>query len=286
MRQSGRGSPRPDWHGRGRKLTLKLVQKPRPAQSGYGTRGPWRNKPGQDLLAQSMSGLPWLNGNADQPPLPFALSVADMYAGVHLVQGILACLLRRSIAKKGGLVEVSLMESILDMQFEALTVYLNDNGKLPQRSALSSAHPYVAAPYGISATADGYLALAMGSVPRLGELLGCPELGRFTDPQSWFAKRDEIKTILAGRLQSRPTADWLGILEPAGVWCADVFTWQDLMKQEGFKALDMIQEVEGNGVRFRTTRCPIRIDGEILKDTAGAPGIGENTPNLCREFKP
>ena len=233
-----------------------------------------------------MSGLPWLNGNADQPPLPFALSVADMYAGVHLVQGILACLLRRSIAKKGGLVEVSLMESILDMQFEALTVYLNDNGKLPQRSALSSAHPYVAAPYGISATADGYLALAMGSVPRLGELLGCPELGRFTDPQSWFSKRDEIKTILAGRLQSRPTADWLGILEPAGVWCADVFTWQDLMKQEGFKALDMIQEVEGNGVRFRTTRCPIRIDGEILKDTAGAPGIGENTPNLCREFKP
>jgi CoA:oxalate CoA-transferase len=86
--------------------------------SGYGKEGPWKDKPGQDLLVQSLSGLTWLNGNADQPPVPFALAAADMFTGAHLVQGILACLVRRGRTGIGGLVEVSLLESILDFQFE------------------------------------------------------------------------------------------------------------------------------------------------------------------------
>jgi CoA:oxalate CoA-transferase len=80
--------------------------------SWYGKEGPWQNKPGQDLLVQSLSGLPWLNGNADQPPVPLALSVADMMTGAHLVQGLLAALVRRGKTGYGGLVEVSLIESI------------------------------------------------------------------------------------------------------------------------------------------------------------------------------
>ena len=63
--------------------------------TGYGDRGPWRDKPGQDLLAQSLSGLAWLSGDAAQGPVPMGLAVADMLAGAHLVQGILACLVRR-----------------------------------------------------------------------------------------------------------------------------------------------------------------------------------------------
>lgn len=141
--------------------------------TGYGKVGPWRDKPGQDLLAQALSGLPWLNGNADHPPLPFGLSVADLFAGAHLVQGILACLVRRGITGCGGRVEVSLMESILDAQFELLTTFMNDGGKAPIRSAVNNGNPYLGAPYGIYETADGFLALAMGSVSRLGELLGC-----------------------------------------------------------------------------------------------------------------
>src|ERR1035441_2298771 len=66
--------------------------------TGYGKHGPWSQKPGQDLLVQSMSGLVWLSGVANDPPTPMGLSVADMYAGAHLVQGILACLVRRGIS--------------------------------------------------------------------------------------------------------------------------------------------------------------------------------------------
>ncbi|HUZ47241.1 MAG TPA: CaiB/BaiF CoA-transferase family protein [Terriglobia bacterium] len=253
--------------------------------TGYGKKGPWRDKPGQDLLAQSLSGLAWLNGNADQPPIPFGLATADMFAGAYLVQGILACLVRRGKTGKGGHVEVSLLEAVLDHQFEVLTTHLNDGGKLPERSSINNAHAYLAAPYGIYSTADGYLAIAMGSVTRLGELMGCEALVRYRDPNTWFTQRDEIKRILAQHLESQTTEHWLSILEPADVWCSDVFTWPKLLRHEGFKALDMLQSVRrANGAALVTTRCPIRVDGEIYKSSLGAPRVGEHTEEIAREF--
>jgi CoA:oxalate CoA-transferase len=253
--------------------------------TGYGKLGPWRNKPGQDLLVQCLSGLAWLNGNADQPPVPFGLAAADLFAGAHLVQGILACLIRRSITARGGKVEVSLLESILDFQFEVLTTHLNDGGQLPQRSAINNAHAYLGAPYGIYSTADGYLALAMGSVKRLGELLNCPALLAYSDPKLLFDRRDEIKGILVDHLKTQTTAHWLSILELADVWCSDVYTWPKLLQDEAFQVLDMVQEVSRrSGVSLRTTRCPIRIDGEILKSAQGAPRVGEHTEQIVREF--
>ncbi len=253
--------------------------------TGYGDKGPWKDKPGQDLLVQSLSGLPWLNGNADMPPTPFGLSVADMFTGAHLVQGILACLVRRGITERGGLVEVSLMESVLDLQFEVLTTHLNDGGKLPQRSTVNNANAYLAAPYGIYATQDGYLALAMMPVPRLGELIGCAALLTYTDPADLFSQRDEIKRILVEHMQTRTTAEWLSILEPQDVWCAEVQTWDKLLVHEGFLALDAIQDVRrDDGIEFRTTRCPIRIDGEIYKSTKAAPRVGQHTDKIVNEY--
>jgi CoA:oxalate CoA-transferase len=253
--------------------------------TGYGQRGPWSSKPGQDLLAQSLSGLAWLNGNADQPPMPFGLAVADMFAGALLVEGILACLVRRGKTGQGGLVEVSLLEAVLDFQFEVLTTHLNDGGKLPERSAVNNAHAYLGAPYGIYATEDGFLALAMGAVTKLGELLDCPPLSQYSDRKIWFTKRDEIKRILADHLRTRTTAAWLSILEAADIWCSDVFTWPQLLQHEGFKALDMLQEVRrDNGTRLLTTRCPIRIDGSVYKSSRGAPRVGEHTRQIDEEF--
>jgi CoA:oxalate CoA-transferase len=259
--------------------------------TGYGTTGPWSTKPGQDLLIQSLSGLPWLNGDADQPPVPFGLAVSDMMAGAHLVQGILACLVRRSITGAGGRVEVSLLESTLDLQFEVLTTYLNDGGKLPQRSAINNAHAYLGAPYGIYKTSDGYIALAMQPIVRLGELLNCTPLLRYTDPKALFDQRDEIKTILVEHLRQHTTAHWLGILEPADVWCADVFNWDRLFEHEAFHTLDMVQNIgSGTDRSMRTTRCPIRIDGALLTSPRGAPRIGEHnnaiTAELNAESKP
>jgi CoA:oxalate CoA-transferase len=253
--------------------------------TGYGPSGPWAGKPGQDLLAQSMSGLAWLSGDEAHGPVPMGLAVADLTASAHLVQGILACLVRRGVNGEGGRVEVSLMESILDLQFEVLTTHLNDGEKHPARSAVSNGHAYLGAPYGIYATSNGYLALAMGSVPRLGELLGCDALRAFDDPQSWFSRRDEIKAALRDHLRERSTAHWLSILEPADIWCAEVLTWEKMRGTEGYRVLGMEQEVLcPGGTPLRTLRCPIRIDGEIYQSPQGAPAIGQHNEAITREF--
>lgn len=253
--------------------------------TGYGSTGPWRDKPGQDLLAQSLSGLTWLTGDAEQGPVPMGLAVADMLAGAHLVQGILALLVRRGMTGKGGLAEVSLLESVMDVQFEVFTTHLNDGGLLPQRSTVNNAHAYLAAPYGIYQTGDGWLAIAMTPIPRLGELLGCAPLLAWTDPASWFTERDAIKQVLADHLRTAPTAHWLGLLEPADVWCAEVLDWHRLRAHDGFQALGMTQRVtRPSGAALETTRCPIRIDGGILSSEVGSPTIGEHTSTIDDEF--
>ena len=253
--------------------------------TGYGSTGPWVNKPGQDLLAQALSGIVWLNGNADQPPMPFGLAVADLTASAHLVQGILATLVRRGVSGRGGRVEVNLLESALDLQFEVTSTFLNDGGREPTRSAVNNGHAYLGAPYGIYATADGSIALAMGSIPRLGELLGLASLAAFDNPKTWFTERDAIKQLIADHLVSEPTAHWLARLEPADYWCADVLTWPRLWATDAFKALDFEMEVtREDGPTLRTTRCPITIDGMHFRPTLGAPRVGQHTDRIKTEF--
>lgn len=254
--------------------------------SGYGKDGPWREKPGQDLLVQALSGSTWLSGNEGDGPVPMGLSIVDMLAGAQLAQGILACLARRTQTGDGGLVEVSMMESALDFQFEVLTNHFQDGGEEPQRTRSNSAHAYLGAPYGIYKTADGHIGLAMGKIPQLGELLGCPALLNYSEPTSWFKQRDEIKATLAEHLKTKPTAAWLAVLEPADIWCADVLDWPRLAAHEGYKVLGMEQTVErGDGFQYRTTSCPLRVDGKRPLSRLGSPKVGEHTEKIGREFE-
>ena len=253
--------------------------------SGYGDVGPWKDRPGQDLLAQALSGLSWLNGNAGDGPVPFGLSVADMYAGNHLVQGVLACLVRRGTSGRGGLADVSLLESILDFQFEVLTTYLNDGGQLPRRSAVNNANAYLPAPYGFYQTSDGHIALSMGAIPVLGELLGLSDLVAMTDERQWWSDRDEIKSMIQTKLLENTSDHWLGILEPAGWWAAPVLSWPELIDDRGFDSIDMLQRLTtSDGQTITTTRCPIRIDGRVLRSSLAAPLVGQHNEEIVRQY--
>ena len=259
--------------------------------SGYGTDGPWATKPGQDLLAQARSGLPWLNGSESSPPIPVGLSVADHLASCQLAIGVTALLVRRERTGEGGLVETSLLEGVLDLQFELLTAYFSDPGLRLRRSGIHGANAYLGAPYGVYPTADGYLALAMYPVPRIGELLGLAELGGLDDPETWTTERERIATVLGECLRTKSTQHWLDMLEPADVWCAPVLTLPELAVSEGFAAIDMLQEVRrprsdgtDEEVGVTTTRSPLRVDGRRLTSSAGAPRVGEHTEALRREF--
>ncbi|MEM9419629.1 MAG: CaiB/BaiF CoA-transferase family protein [Planctomycetota bacterium] len=253
--------------------------------SGYGSEGPWASKPGQDLLLQSLSGLTWLSGNADDGPVPMGLAIVDIWSGALLAQGLLAALVGRAKTSEGAKIEVNMLEAILDYQIEPWTVFFHD-GELPERTKSNNAHALLGAPYGIYETLDGNLALAMGRIPQLGELLECSPLLGYEDPDSWFHQRDEIKAILADHLKTQTTQAWLDVLEPADIWCAGVMDWPALMRSEGFEVLDMLQTVErGSGSTYQTTRCPIRFDGKLLKSSLGSCSLGEHNIELEQQYQ-
>lgn len=257
--------------------------------SGYGEDGPWKDLPGQDLLAQARSGLLWLTGSADDAPTPMGLAVADMLAGNALAQGILAALCGRGIHGRGALVQTSLLEAMLDFQFEVLSTHLNDGNRIPKRSGVNGAHAYLGAPYGVYATADGYLALAMTpSLKVLAELLEIDGLAPyFDDAAAMMTHRDEIKTILGATLKTRTTQDWLAVLQPADIWCSEVLSWTEMRASEAYQLLDFEQTILRNGqVRLETLRSPIRFDGATLKSPVAAPELGQHTDAVLTPLKP
>ncbi|GJM62897.1 CoA transferase [Persicobacter diffluens] len=253
--------------------------------TGYGAEGPWAKKPGQDLLVQSLSGLSYLSGNKDSNPTPVGLAVSDIMTGVHLGQGILAALVRRGKTGKGGLVEVSLLESTLDLQFEGLTTYLNDDCKAPVRAKKGSAQPYLAAPYGVYPTADGHIAIAMMPVTKLADHLQVILPDAYQLEESWFEKRDEIMNFFRSIFTEQPTSIWLEMLEAKDIWCADVLNYQQLTQHKGYQELGMEQEVVTTaGEKIKTTRFPLRLDGQQYFSKKAAPRVGEHTDRIKEEF--
>ena len=253
--------------------------------TGYGDKGPWKSLPGQDLLAQSRSGLVWLNGNGDQAPTPMGLAAADMFAGHFLVQGLVAAMVKVLKTGVGSHVQTSLMEALLDFQFEVLTTYLNNGKRKPKRSSYNNAHAYLAAPYGIYKTSDSYIAISMTPIPKLGELINLDSIKQYEKPEDAFEKRDEIKKLIGDYIVKETTQYWLDILQPADIWCAEVLEWDKMMENEGFKVLDMLQRIKRfDGLDIETLRCPIRFDDEIFKSDVAAPLIGQHTKQISEEF--
>lgn len=251
--------------------------------TGYGKKGPWKDKPGQDLLLQSMSGLVFTTGNANENPVPFGISIADIICGAHLVQGILAALIRRQKKGVGALIEVSLMESLIGFQFELFTTFYS-SGLLPERSMINNGHPLLSAPYGIYATADGFIAIAMASIERIGISLEIPALKKFQQ-QDAFSKRDEIKNIISEHLITKCSDHWLRKLKAEDLWSAGVLNWKQMQESKGYKVLQMEQTISNSaGKEITTTRCPIRINGKTLFAKKPAPQLGEHNQKIIEEL--
>lgn len=228
----------------------------------------------------------WLNGHSDEGPVPFGLAVADMFAGANICQGILAALVRKGIKGQGSHVETSLLESMVDFQFEVLATHLNDGGRLPQRSGFRSAHVGLSAPYGVYPTANGYMAIAMTPIDHLAELLEIVDLKVYADrPDTWFTQRDEIKRLIAEILVGKDTEHWLAILQPHDIWCAKVLDWVEFLQEEAFLHLDMIQSVKNvKGKSLQLTRSPLSVNGKRAECNSAAPEIGGHSAAIRSEF--
>jgi CoA:oxalate CoA-transferase len=260
--------------------------------SGYGDSGPWKDRPGQDLLAQSISGIPWLSGSHEDGPVPVGLSIADHLTSCHIAQGVTALLLRRERTGLGGHAQTSLLEAMLDLQFELLSTHLNDSTVSVTRGGRHSGHAFLAAPYGTYPTSDGYLAIAMNPLPKLGALLGLVELVDLPDPADAWVHQERVEDLLAARFLTESTQHWLDILDSSDVWCAPVLTLEQLVQHDGFAAINMTQQIsraaaetlDGDQLDLATTRSPIRIDGHTLTSDRPAPRLGQHNATVRAEF--
>ncbi len=251
--------------------------------SGYGKKGPWSNKPGQDLLIQAISGLAYSTGNNDNHPMPFGLAIADYLCGNQAVQAILAALIRRHKTGLGALLELSLMESLIDFQFEFFTTYFQTYQQ-HQRSAINNGHSLLSAPYGIYQTADSYIAIAMMPLQKLNAAIHCKELEKFAEKDA-FEKRDEIKAVLKRHFITASTDAWLQKLHEHDLWVMPVLGWPQLVKTSTYDALKIEQEISVDYKKIITTRCPIRYDKQHFLSSKPAPKLGEHTNKIKRELE-
>jgi len=164
--------------------------------SGYGETGPYAKRPGQDLILQGYSGAMWNTGKEGDPPLPLGMFVADATAAHQAVEGILAALFYRERSGKGQKVEISMLNCVMDLQVQELSVYLT-GGVKPKRTKEPLAHTLLNSPYGVYKTKDGYMTLAFGPIHLLGEALDNDRLRSFTEWKDGMEHRDEIYRIVA-----------------------------------------------------------------------------------------
>ncbi|MGH9398506.1 MAG: CaiB/BaiF CoA transferase family protein, partial [Terriglobia bacterium] len=251
--------------------------------TGYGSEGPYRNFPGQDLLVQCMSGLVWLNGRAGDPPMAVGMPIIDAVSGQQLAMGIVVALFKREVTGNGQRVEVSLLNTAIDLQAQEFTTYLNCHAE-PQRSAAGVAHAHFRAPYGIYATKDGYLALAHTPMAKLAGCLGLEELKKYEDPEAAFRSRDEIYRIVAPVFRTRTTGEWLEYLRPQDFWCGPVQTYSQLAEDQQVHLNEMVVEMPYQGSSLRLPGIPVKLSRTPGSIRCPPPGLGENTEEILSEL--
>ena len=252
--------------------------------SGYGEHGPYRDRPGQDLLVQAMSGAMLSAGRDGDEPSPAGQYLADAVTASTAFEGVLAALLHRERTGEGQLVTVNMLDAVTTLQMQELSVFTV--GRKPQqRSREALAHVYIRAPYGVFKTADGYVALAFAEPDLLGELIGEPSFAGWKAEEHGWTHRDELHERIAARLALESTAHWLELLGSAGIWIGPVYSYQDLVDDPQiahngtFVEYDHPTEgrVKTPGFPYAFSATPPRID-------RGAPLTGEHTRELLGEL--
>jgi|RhiMetdeSRZDD1v2_1073273.scaffolds.fasta_scaffold03216_20 crotonobetainyl-CoA:carnitine CoA-transferase CaiB-like acyl-CoA transferase len=252
--------------------------------TGFGSDGPYRDRPGQDLLLQAMSGLVARTGRADGPPTAVGAVIVDHHAAALYAMSILAALFARERTGVGQLVEVNLMQAALDLQGESLTAWLNGARTAGSRGPAGIASWFSPGPYGIHATADGYLAISMATPRSLADALECPELARFSEADS-FGKREEITRLVSRQLAMRPTQAWLPALERHKVWHAVVQDYEDLLADPQVCHLGAFVAAESaEGIPITLLAHPARYDGETPKVRLVPQPLGAQTRAIMTEL--
>jgi crotonobetainyl-CoA:carnitine CoA-transferase CaiB-like acyl-CoA transferase len=257
------------------------------ACSGYGQEGPYRDRPGQDLLAQVMSGLAWATGRTGGYPRTAGSYVVDAYGAMLATVGILAALQSRVHTGRGQRVDVCLLDAGLHMQCQELTYHLN-GGQFRSRENDEVGHPLEPAPYGIYPTADRrFLATSAGPWPNLCRAIGLPALETdplFDTPQKRLDRRPELQAKLAAVFRSQPRAVWLERLTAEGVWSAPVYDYGEVAEDPHIKSRGMIRtEHHAEIGDYQVIGNPIRLSETPPRYRTPPPPLGADTAQVLKE---
>ena len=250
--------------------------------SGFGQDGPYRDRGGVDQIAQGMGGLMSVTG-PDGEPTRVGTPIADLSAGLYLTIGILAALHDRDRTGVGRWVQTSLLEAMVGMMDFQATRWTVD-GHVPRSEG--NHHPTLV-PMGCFASADGYVNIAGPSgrlLQRFCEVIDLPDLPtdpRFRSAAARSANRAELNGIVAERLRQRTTAEWVRLLNDAGVPCGPVYRMDEVFADEQVRHLSMTAPVTVAGVgRLDLIRNPVRMSDAAATVRTPTPEVGADTVTI------
>jgi crotonobetainyl-CoA:carnitine CoA-transferase CaiB-like acyl-CoA transferase len=251
--------------------------------TGYGSTGPARSRPGQDLLIQSMSGLAALSGRADDPPTPVGTAIVDQHAATLGALGILAALHQRNRTGEGLRVDCNLLSAALNLQMEPLSYHLN-GARLWDRSRSGISSRFHQAPYGTFKTADGWLTMSLSDGGTLAKASDDPQFASWSR-EDQFDAREEVNARVAQHMVTRATAEWEAIFDAHGVWFAPVREYDEVLADPQVAANQSVLEYEDPSAgRVRLLAHPVLYDGEVPPLTRRPPVPGEHTEEVLREL--
>ncbi len=254
--------------------------------SAFGPEGPWREKPGVDMLVQAMGGLMAVTGEPDGGPLLCGAPVVDTLGAFSAGVGVLTALLHRERTGEGQRVDVSLLNGALLTHAARLSVFLV-TGQEPGRQG--SAHPYMV-PFQAFRAKDGWIYVAVW-VDRLWSpfcaAIERPALAtdpRFSSRQTRLSHRPELIALIEPVFLERTVKEWMARLEKHEVLCAPVNRYADLPTDPQVVASGMlVAEDHPRAGRLTTLDTPIRFSRTPGGIRTHAPALGEHTDEVLRQ---
>jgi crotonobetainyl-CoA:carnitine CoA-transferase CaiB-like acyl-CoA transferase len=247
--------------------------------SGFGPDGPYVDRPGQDLLIQSMSGLAAYGGRRSDPPTPSGSSIVDASTALLLAFSAMVGLFHRARTGEGQRIDVSLFNTAIALQCQEIAAFLN----LPDRwdrSEAGIAGAWLSAPFGIYRTADDHIAIAMASLAVLADLLELPALAAYDDDRA-YRERDDVYRLIQERLLDRGATDWLDLLATRDVWCAPVSRFEDLVDDPQLAHNELLTTIErADGAPMRVVGMPVRFSETPGTVRSGPPAVGQHTDEV------
>ncbi len=250
--------------------------------SGYGQDGPYRLRPGFDQIAQGMGGLMSITGLPGQGPVRVGIPIADLCAGIFCAYGVTVALLEREKSGRGQWVQSSLLQAQLFMlDFQAARWLMKGD----VAGQAGNNHP-TAIPTGVFRTRDGHINLAVAGHRiwvRFCEAIGAPELLSQPDYVSAAQRsknRDGLQVEIDRRFAERDTAEWIALLNDAGVPCGPIYTIDQAFNDPQVRHLGIAQEHDGVayvGQPVTLSRTPSQI-------AAHPPAAGEHTDAVLAEL--